>query len=146
MKYISHRGNISGKNVKRENHPLYIMEAIALAFDVEIDVWMKDGMYYTGHDNPQYAINLSFLENDKLWCHAKNIECFHEMLKNKKIHCFWHQEDFCTLTSRGFVWTYPGQDLFDNSICVLPEASKYEKISCYGMCSDYICEYREGLR
>ena len=29
------------------------------------------------------------------------------------------------------------------SICVLPETKKYEKINCYGICSDFILKYRE---
>ena len=37
MILISHRGNIDGKIVERENHPEYIDEAIALGYDVEID-------------------------------------------------------------------------------------------------------------
>ncbi len=39
MKYISHRGNLTGINLERENSPDYIMEAVTADFDVEVDVW-----------------------------------------------------------------------------------------------------------
>ena len=34
MILISHRGNLTGKNPERENHPDYIKEALDLGFDV----------------------------------------------------------------------------------------------------------------
>ena len=41
MKYfISHRGNINGRNSEMENHPEYIMAALREGYDVEIDVWV----------------------------------------------------------------------------------------------------------
>lgn len=139
---ISHRGNISGKNTERENSPDYIMEAVSAGFEVEIDVWYVGGIWCLGHDEPQYEIDKSFLLNDKFWCHAKNIEALHEMMKSD-IHCFWHQEDDVTLTSRGYLWTYPGKELTENSICVLPESVNHASIACAGICSDYIDEYHQ---
>ena len=53
------------------------------------------------------------------------------------IHCFWHQEDDVTLTSRGYMWTYPGKKLFYNSICVMPQKPLLEK-NYLGICSDYV--------
>ena len=38
MILISHRGNISGKNVSLENNPNYIKDAIYLGYNVEVDV------------------------------------------------------------------------------------------------------------
>jgi hypothetical protein len=142
MIFISHRGNLTGKNSKSENSLPYIKYAINLGFDVEIDVWYIDGDYWLGHDEPQYLTEESFLENEKLWCHSKNIEGLHKMLQNEKIHCFWHQEDACTLTSNGFVWTYPGQDIYEKSIYVDLCPPNYKNISCSGICSDYILAYK----
>ena len=146
MILISHRGNINGINESRENSIEYISEALNLGFDVEIDVWYKDGEWFLGHDGPENYVVLDFLKNDKLWCHAKNIDALNKMLK-ENIHCFWHQEDDVTLTSCGFIWTSPGEKLTEKSICVLPEInnigvlneSLYEGI---GICSDYIKIYR----
>ena len=52
MILISHRGNIDGKKPHLENQPDYIDEAIALGYDVEIDVWLIDGVLFLGHDAP----------------------------------------------------------------------------------------------
>ena len=56
-------------------------------------------------------------------------------------HVFWHQEDDVTLTSRGFLWTYPGKYLTPHSICVMPERANYETIDCAGVCTDFIKRY-----
>ena len=48
-----------------------------------------------------------------------------------------------TLTSRLY-WTYPGNKLFENSICVLPEKSDYKSFFCKGICSDYILKYKNN--
>jgi hypothetical protein len=50
MILISHRGNINGKQPNKENHSLYIFEAIKQGFQVEIDVWFIDGKFKLGHD------------------------------------------------------------------------------------------------
>ncbi len=142
MILISHRGNISGKNPALENSPQYIIEALNMGYDVEIDVWYVGEKFFLGHDNPQYEIDESFLLTTGLWCHAKNISALNRMVEIGA-HCFWHQTDDVTLTSKGFLWTYPGVDLLDNSICVLPEISRYDKIDCAGLCSDEIEKYRE---
>ena len=70
----------------------------------------------------EYVGQTYFLKKDGLWCHAKNIEALNLMLR-EGIHCFWHQEDDVTLTSKGYKWTYPGKQLTENSICVKPELS-----------------------
>ena len=46
MKLISHRGNLNGRIPERENHPDYIDEAIEAGYDVEIDIWLNDGVLY----------------------------------------------------------------------------------------------------
>ena len=141
MFYISHRGNISGQNKESENKPEYIKIALEKGFEVEIDVRFKDSQFYLGHDFAKYKIESSFLLNEKLWCHAKDIEAMNN-LKKIKAHYFWHQEDDVTLTSKGYFWTYPGKTLTNNSICVLPEISSKSKIKkiqkCAGICSDFI--------
>jgi len=142
---IAHRGNIDGIEKNYENQPDYINNAINLGFDVEIDVWFIKDRLYLGHDEPQYEVNLKFLQNDKLWCHAKNIVALQYMLLHN-VHCFWHQTDDVVLTSKGFMWTYPGKELTYNSICVMPETycSLKKLPQCRGYCSDYpkkILEY-----
>lgn len=82
MKFISHRGNINGKNLELENNPAHIKEAIKKGYDVEIDVWFID-TFYLGHDKPEYKVTKSFLENTKLWCHAKKFVSFRKFTKVK---------------------------------------------------------------
>jgi hypothetical protein len=145
MFLISHRGNLTGYGGPNwENHPDYIKNAMNMGFNVEIDVWYVDGEFYLGHDFPIYHIDSKFLENKNLWCHAKDISSLRQMIVNKKITCFYHKNDDYTLTSNGFIWTYPGMDLTDKSIVVLPELSSYSDSqikTCAGICSDKIHFY-----
>ena len=69
----------------------------------------------------QRSIDFDYLRDKRLWCHAKNIDALDIMTSYSDIHSFWHQNDDFTLTSRNFIWTYPGKQLTQNSICVLPE-------------------------
>ena len=144
MKLISHRGNIDGKT-EEENNPKYIMDALSAGYDVEIDVWYINEEYFLGHDEPQYEVKIDFLKTGGLWCHAKNIAALHQMV-SEGIHCFWHQEDDVTLTSRGYLWTYPNKQLLSNSVCVLPEVQEdflaSMNVEIAGICSDFIARYR----
>ena len=45
MLFISHRGNIDGINVKNENKPSYILNALKNNFDVEVDIWLIDNSF-----------------------------------------------------------------------------------------------------
>ena len=140
MIYISHRGNLTGKSLKDENNPDYLMKAVESGYDVEIDVWFENDSFYLGHDKPIFKVDKKFLENTKFWCHAKNINALHELSKTDS-HYFWHQDDDFTLTSKGIIWTYPGKYLTKNSICVLPEKFDQKKFDCLGICSDLIANY-----
>lgn len=143
MKLISHRGNLSGPNKDRENHPDYIDEAIKLGFDVEIDVWMVEGVLNLGHDEPQYGITQQWLNDryDKLWIHCKNIEAIEWFSLIEGLNYFWHEEDTVTLTSQNYIWAYPGKQPIKNSIAVMPEIYKDNTKDCLGICSDYIKNY-----
>lgn len=142
MIFISHRGNVNGKNDARENSPYYVMEALAMGYDVEVDVWFIDNQFWLGHDNPQFKTDYQFLVNEKLWCHAKNIDALMEM-KKYVIHYFWHENDTVTLTSKNYVWSYPTKNFHINTIAVLPEIFNSEVGACKGICSDFIKEYKE---
>ena len=122
MIYISHRGNTAGKNTNMENHPDFISKAIEKGFDVEIDVWFENNVFLLGHDNPKYEIDKKYLENPKLWCHAKNLAAL-EIMKSINCHFFWHEEDKFTLTSKGYIWSYPGNLAGKNSIFLFPLTS-----------------------
>jgi hypothetical protein len=143
MILISHRGNLGGRIPERENHPDYIDEAITLGYDVEIDLWFVEGKFMLGHDEPQYEVYTEWLyqRSDKVWIHCKNIkafEFFNFFHHKQDIHYFWHEEDTVTLTSKGYIWAYPGKQPIKNSIAVMPEIHNEEITHCKGVCSDYI--------
>ena len=141
MYLISHRGNLNGIQKDKENEPEYIISAIDKGFDVEVDVRFENNKFFLGHDHNQFEINKEFLLNKKIWCHAKTSEAL-LALDEIKAHFFWHQEDDYTITSKGYIWTYPGKKLLSKSICVLPEKANYKEINCLGICSDFIERYK----
>lgn len=147
MILIAHRGNINGPNPLKENHPDYIDEAISKGYNVEIDVRYSPlaNKLYLGHDASTYGVTLDWLDKrmDKLWIHCKNIEALEYFVsKTEGYNYFWHQEDDFTLTSKKYIWTYPGKPYTLKSIIVMPELIEsfdYEKPkNCYGVCSDYV--------
>jgi hypothetical protein len=144
MILISHRGNLSGRLESRENKIDYIEEAIDLGFDVEIDVWFVEGSFFLGHDTPETPIDFSWFEKRKenLWIHAKNAQALEELMKTD-LHYFFHENDLATITSKGFVWVYPGNQPIRNSIAVLPELLDDHVFQCSGVCSDFILNYKK---
>jgi hypothetical protein len=147
MKFISHRGNLNGKDLSKENNPEQIDYCISLGFDVEIDIRFMNDRFYLGHDEAQYEISFQWIidRQEKLWIHCKNLDSLVRLRNLAYINCFWHQEDDFTLTSQGFIWTYPKKELTIDSIAVLPECylhiNNIKQLKCYGICSDFIKEY-----
>lgn len=149
MKYISHRGNTSGINLSLENTPDYIESAINKGFDVEIDLWYNkfDENFYLGHDEPKCKVDWFWLAkySDKLWVHCKNIECLlYFSTSAGAFNYFWHENDSYALTSKNYIWTYPGKSYTPNSIVVMPEffmkgnLNDVKVLNCFGICSDYV--------
>jgi len=147
MIIIAHRGNLDGPNPDKENHPDYIMTALKTGFDVEVDIWFVDNKFILGHDKPQYEVNERFLLNEKMWHHAKNIEAIsilNRLKPNYSINCFFNDNDACTLTSGGYIWTYPGKNvLCKEAIAVMPERVPDWDISkAGGVCTDFPYKYK----
>lgn len=144
MKLISHRGNIDGKNPNEENSVSYIQKALKLGYDVEIDVWCVDNKWYLGHDKPRYKVKYDFLTLDGLWLHAKNGDALFHLLQDRQCNVFYHTDEDWVLTSKKYIWTYPNQLLYPNSICVLPELGYNGDLkNCKGICSDFISKYEK---
>ena len=151
MILIAHRGNVTGPNPEMENNPLYIDRALEKGYDVEVDI---RGSFYTkfylGHDQQQYMISPEWLfeRAGKLWLHAKDIQALHSLTQQaSNFNVFWHQDDFYTITTKGFIWTYPGHTLTPESICVMPE--KFEGLytteqlnNCAGICTDFVEKHK----
>jgi hypothetical protein len=151
MILISHRGNINGIIKERENHPDYLKQALSLGYNIELDVWLKNGQWFLGHEQPNFPIKESFfteIDSGKAWYHAKNVEALGYLRQKPNLHSYWHQEDNYALTSRGYIWVHCfNGELLKNSICILPEVRKSNEglKGCAGICSDFIENYKKYL-
>lgn len=146
MIIVAHRGNRFGRKPELENSPQYIMEAINAGFHVEVDVWYDEttGLLYLGHDNPQYQVSVDFLKNEKMWCHAKNPQALNFMIEHD-IHCFWHQEDRYTITSKGNLWCYP-KNYSRNGITVdFNLEVSIIHTDCMGICTDIAEKWKQSI-
>lgn len=152
MIIISHRGNTNGRDISSENKPEKILDVINDKLSVEIDLRWYNNKFYLGHDEPQYEIDTDFIMNNTLalWIHCKEREAFHQVLKLKNIHCFWHNTDDYTMTNLGYVWAYPGKEpVGQECIAVMPEtcwtAEETITKSFVGICTDNCFQYTELL-
>jgi len=152
MFFIAHRGNTQGIVKEKENHPDYLKRALDLGFDIEVDVWFTNGQVFLGHDGPEHLVDENFfntIDPKKAWYHAKNMEAMYYLRQKSELNCFWHQEDDCTLTSKGFIWVHPNCPVLPKgSICVLPELRKTTSgiENCGGICSDFIEQYKKQYK
>ncbi len=150
MIYIAHRGLFKGPDNSKENHPDQIQLALHQGYHVEVDIRVIDRKLYLGHDEPLYEINDDFINARKFWIHCKNLEALYYFTTHisEKYNYFWHENDQYTLTSKNYIWTFPGKPLTDRSIMVMPEhvdASllNTKQIFCYGICSDFVERIKE---
>jgi len=134
-RFIAHRGNRYGANPARENKPDYLMEALAEGFDVEMDVWLMPEGWFLGHDAPEHPVALTFLFASNCWLHCKNGAALALLSTFPGVNCFFHQGDDYTLTSKGYVWTYPNRPL--------PEGNKTIAVMC-GRTQD-VLQQNKGL-
>ena len=142
MILISHRGNVYGPSAKSENTEGHIQKALDQKYFVEVDVWKIKDVWWLGHDKPENQTTEKFISKKWLLLHAKNLEAFKAMLE-LELHCFWHQDDFYALTSRGLIISYPGYAAGSNVICMKPELISMDTITdCYALCSDYVGMFR----
>jgi len=142
MKYIAHRGLVDGPNSELENRPEQVLKSLNEGYDCEIDLWHHNGELYLGHDQPTYPIDPSFLNELGLWVHAKNLAAFRYLLDTSNNY-FWHESDAYTLTSHRYIWTYPGRELTQRSVMVMPEhvdptLANCRNIGCFAICTDYV--------
>ena len=78
-----------------------------------------------------------------MWIHCKNTLALSKLVEidkgGYKLNYFWHDTDYATLTSKGFIWSIYQ---IHNGILVMPESSNTVQISTTkGICSDFIGEY-----
>lgn len=147
MKIIAHRANLNGPNSRYENQISSINNCLDLGYDVEIDVRLLDSKLYLGHDEPNVIITEKDLRKikKKVWIHCKNLDAISFFKKlNDEFNYFWHQNDSYTLTSKGYIWAFPGEKLSPECISVMPELNNslndiktLKKINISGICTDY---------
>ena len=148
MKLISHRGNIHGSNMELENDPNQIDICIEMGYDVEVDLRYDEltGSLWLGHDEPQYPITWTWLSqrSHELWIHCKDFKTLNEMSCFARTsdsmpgyNYFWHQTDDYTLTSKGYIWTYPDKKVGPRSVLVDVNGEGIDQ-ECYGICSDHV--------
>jgi hypothetical protein len=145
MLFISHRGNLNGKNKDIENNPIYINEIIK-KYNVEIDVWKTNDGLFLGHDLPQYKIDEQFLvdNKDKLIIHCKNDDALF-YLKNNHLHIFYHTNDEFTISNKNIIMVNPNsKTIYNEGILMMPEMSNYPLKEIFlfnGIISDNILFY-----
>ena len=148
MRLIAHRGNISSESC--ENNPQGIERRISDGFDVEIDLWNVGSSWFLGHDYPAYEISRQQLitYRESLWIHCKNTAALVAMSilddHTGSFNYFWHEDDFYTVTSAGFIWAHPRVGLItntSNTVLVLPDSGAVRNAlgkgdEIFGICSD----------
>ncbi len=137
MKKIAHRGNTNGPSIY-ENQAWFIEQAINKGFDAEVDVWKVGNSLWLGHDAALFLTNQEFFDKNKdsLWIHCKNFAALNHFAQfGSEYNYFWHDSDDYTITSKGFLWTYPGKQVGNKSVIVDLEGKT--EYNCYAICSDY---------
>ena len=142
IKFIAHRGNVNGVRKELENTDQYLKAAYTQGYDVELDIRAKNGILYYGHDECQEVVDLGFIQQPGIWCHAKDTDAL-RILLGMRTNCFWHDVDACTLTSYGHIWCFPGVHIQHSKAIWLdlggiPLPNNVNGI--YGYCGDKINE------
>jgi len=145
MKIIAHRGNIFGPS-RDENRPEHIDRAISLGYDVEVDIHVDQETLLLGHDSGIYKVDMAWLteRKNRLWIHCKNFNAL-SLLSATDFNYFYHIDDPYTITSLGYIWTYPGQQFTQNFVLVIPEIANIipqKNIECCAVCTDYAHDWR----
>lgn len=158
MKFISHRGNLSGKNPNRENSKGSIEQVIKMGYEVEVDLWKIGNSFYLSHELPYYSSTVSeewlILKSKNLLIHAKNAEAIDWLINgwNKShgpnfnnFHFFSHEQDKYAWTNYGYLIVYPGQQVIESerTIIMLPELGTSIPKNYYAVCTDYVENYKD---
>ena len=145
MKLISHRGNIRGPIPDKENRPSYIDCAIGNGYDVEIDVNYVNGELWLGHDEPQYKVTHTWIQERSkyLWLHRKDFESAKECWKYQ---AFCHSGDPFVFTSNNKIWLHgENESIYTlDDMTIIPVINEQESTSFhtangipFGVCTDY---------
>jgi len=166
MRIISHRGNLTGPDLSRENTELALLEALDKGFDIEFDLWYLGDRFWLGHDSPEKSFSVDTLvrwssrySNQKLYVHCKNINALEKMtyFVISNMIPFFHDVDQCILLRDNTIWVHPNAidncHSKENSIAVFSNCkSAGYHVSYdinfdgfYGICTDYPIDVRNSL-
>lgn len=158
MRIIAHRGLLEGPDQSCENYPDQIRQVIKEGFDAEIDLRVIEDELWLGHDEPQYKINLEWLKRFAmhLWIHCKNLEALQYCFNIPSLNYFAHDHDDYVVTSKGYVWAYPGKPGGKFTVLVMPEHKamldqviedyNMDVIAPYGVCTDFALKVRNETK
>jgi hypothetical protein len=141
--WILHRGLSQGPDPSLENNEENLKKCIEDGWNVEFDLWYKDGQIWLGHDAPTTLLrDIGLLASKNTWIHCKNVAMLQYMVENYPFATFFsHDTDEAVLTSNGYIWCYPGFQAGKNSILVMPErvpTMQIDLTAIGGVCTDYL--------
>jgi hypothetical protein len=139
MILISHRGNLKGPNLLLENSPEQIDLAIQNGLIVEVDLRVIENNFWLGHDTANYLVSENWILNRKnsLVIHSKDLITSDFLAEfNDTLNWFYHTDEDVVLTSKGWLWCYPGIYL-SNGITVIKDNSTLFPKKVKGICTDY---------
>jgi hypothetical protein len=142
--FIAHRGLTGGSCIEKENNLETLKERCRLGLYSECDIWMINGMLFLGHDKADNKIQFEDINSEYLLLHAKNRQAYEYLLHKAKykgclLNVFWHTDEDYVLTNHGDSIVYPGKELIEDSVFMMPENSigVENKGLCKFICSDY---------
>ncbi len=142
--HIYHRGNSRGAPTV-ENNPRHLSTLVGAGHHVEVDVWIRDGVFCVGHDRPEHPVSLSWLEAlaPRALIHCKDGATFvglRAMFAERGIAAdlFYHTTEDYALSTGGKIIVYPGKEVFPNCLSMMPESVNRDPIAetCAEICSD----------
>jgi len=149
MIIISHRGNLKGKDLSKENNPAHLQHVMGdHKIMCEVDLWLVDNELLLGHDFPEYKIDESFLESfaNFLVIHAKDLNAANWLYDSqRKYNWFYHKNDEMTLTSHGWIWSYPGIYMDNGVVVELGPPNTAITLHTRGVCTDYPLAWLEKM-
>jgi hypothetical protein len=143
-RWILHRGLLAGPNKELENKESELWDRMHKGWDIECDVWYDNETWRLGHDGPNDNIQNvnALLTHPRAWIHCKNLAALQKCLEIGGVNCFFHDVDTAVLTSKQFIWAYPGYIVEGKmGVCVMPERhgfSMTELSKTGSVCSDYL--------
>ena len=150
MILISYRGIFDGNDFQNANTPSQIGKAASVGFNVMMDVWKVSDKFYLGNDQPITEVTAKYLQNNRFWLNARNIE-MQTFLASQPTKSYPNWFYFTEPTppppyvtaSNGKLITPGTVPINNNSVIFLPEITDTAlfstvKLKCYGIISCYL--------